>query len=63
MNTSLELVSMSAAAAMVAACSHTTEREIVREQPIVQQRRCRYLQGGGLLPITNGCSSMENLPR
>ena len=28
---------MSAAAAMVAACSHTTEREIVREQPVVQQ--------------------------
>jgi hypothetical protein len=37
MNTALKLVSMSAAAAMVAACSHTTEREIVREQPIVQQ--------------------------
>lgn len=37
MNTALKLVSMSAAAAMVAACSHTTEREIVREQPVVQQ--------------------------
>jgi hypothetical protein len=37
MNTAWKLVSMSAAAAMVAACSHTTEREIVREQPIVQQ--------------------------
>ena len=37
MHTTLKLVSMSAAAAMVAACSHTTEREIVREQPVVQQ--------------------------
>jgi hypothetical protein len=37
MNTAWKLVSMSAAAAMVAACSHTTEREIVREQPVVQQ--------------------------
>ena len=37
MNTAWKLLSISAAAAMLAACSHTTTREVVREQPIVQQ--------------------------
>jgi hypothetical protein len=38
MSTALETRFDDAAAAMVAACSHTTERQIVREQPVVQQQ-------------------------
>jgi hypothetical protein len=38
MKTSWNLVTVSAAAAMLAACSHTvTQREVVHEQPVVQQ--------------------------
>jgi hypothetical protein len=37
MKTAWKLVSFSAVAAVMAGCSHTTEREIVREQPVVQQ--------------------------
>jgi hypothetical protein len=37
MNTVWKLASIGAVAAM-AACSHTTTREIVREQPVVQQQ-------------------------
>ena len=39
MNTAWKLVSLSAATALMAGCSHTTtEREIVHEQPVVQQQ-------------------------
>ena len=37
MNTILKLASISAAT-MAAACSHTTTREIVHDQPVVQQQ-------------------------
>jgi len=37
MNTTWKLASIGAAAAMVGACSHTTTREVVHEQPVVQQ--------------------------